>query len=103
MDDCPMPLPCTETGVLLRRVVRPAGAAAADAADLAEMFHEMATVGVAMLATLVVAWGVGTFLWDLIKYKKHKKQQAPKPISRPAKRDWRQVVTVSVFIIMQRY
>jgi len=47
--------------------------AAADPADAAEMFHEMGTVGVAMLAVLVVAWGVGAFLWDYIKFRKHKK------------------------------
>ncbi|MBO4473187.1 MAG: hypothetical protein J5765_05195 [Clostridia bacterium] len=49
--------------------------AAADAADAAEMLHEMSTVGVAMLALLVAAWGFGVFLWDFIKYRKHKKQQ----------------------------
>ena len=47
--------------------------AAADPGDAAEMFHEMGTVGVAMLAVLVLAWGVGAFLWDYIKYRKHKK------------------------------
>ena len=49
--------------------------AAADPADAAEMLHEMGTVGVAMLALLVVAWGVGCFIWDLIKHRKHKKQE----------------------------
>ena len=51
--------------------------AASDPADAADMLHEMGTVGVAMLALLVVAWGVGAFLWDFIKFKKHKKQQKP--------------------------
>lgn len=51
--------------------------AAANPTDAAEMLHEMGTVGVAMLGVLVAAWGVGAFLWDLIKFKKHKKQEAP--------------------------
>ena len=51
--------------------------AAADPADAAEMLHEMGTVGVAMLAVLVAAWGIGTFLWDFIKFRKHKKLQKP--------------------------
>ncbi|MBQ9369717.1 MAG: hypothetical protein IJU10_01430 [Clostridia bacterium] len=49
--------------------------AASDPASASEMLHEMGTVGVGMFALLVVAWGVGTFLWDLIKYRKHKKAQ----------------------------
>ncbi|MBP5491631.1 MAG: hypothetical protein J6Y08_02180 [Clostridiales bacterium] len=32
--------------------------AAADAADRAEMFHEMATVGVSMAALVTVTWGI---------------------------------------------
>lgn len=46
--------------------------AAANAEDTMEMLHEMGTVGVAMLAILVVAWAVGTFVIDYIKYKKRK-------------------------------
>ena len=51
--------------------------AASDPTATADMLREMGTVGVAMLAMLVFAWGVGTFLWDLFKFKKHKKQQKP--------------------------
>jgi len=51
--------------------------AAADPTDAAEMLHEMGTVGVAMCALLIVAWGVGAFLCDLIKFRKHKKKQKP--------------------------
>ena len=38
---------------------------------VSEMLHEMGTVGVAMLAIVVVAWAIGCFLVDFIKYKKH--------------------------------
>ena len=51
--------------------------AAADPGDTAEMLREMGTVGVGMLALLVVAWGVGCFIWDLIKYRRHKKLRKP--------------------------
>ena len=47
------------------------------AEDTAEMLHEMGTVGVTMLAILVAAWAVGTFLVDFIKYRKHMKAQKP--------------------------
>ena len=40
---------------------------------VSEMLTEMGTVGVAMLLTLVVAWGIGIALVDYIKYRKHKK------------------------------
>ena len=40
---------------------------------VAEMLSEMGTVGVAMFAILVAAWGIGTFLVDFIKFRKHKK------------------------------
>lgn len=36
----------------------------------AEMLHEMGTVGVIMLASIVVAWAIGVFLFDFISYKK---------------------------------
>ena len=37
-----------------------------------EMLHEMATVGVGMLAAVVVGWAIGVFIYDLVKYRKHK-------------------------------
>ena len=37
-----------------------------------EMLTEMGTVGVAMLATLVVAWAIGVFIVDFFKFKKRK-------------------------------
>lgn len=39
---------------------------------VSEMLHEMATVGVGMLAAVVVAWAIGVFVVDLVKYRKHK-------------------------------
>lgn len=48
--------------------------AAASPEDTVEMFKEMGTVGIGMLALLVIAWGVGVFVWDYVKYKKHQKQ-----------------------------
>ncbi len=36
----------------------------------AEMLHEMGTVGVIMLASIVLAWAIGVFLFDFISYKK---------------------------------
>lgn len=47
--------------------------AASNPADLAEMLAEMGTVGVAMLAILLVAWGVGVLIADYFKFKKRKK------------------------------
>ena len=47
--------------------------AASNPADLAEMLTEMGTVGVAMLAILLVAWGVGVPIADYFKFKKRKK------------------------------
>lgn len=38
-----------------------------------EMLTEMGTVGVTMLAVLVVAWTIGVFIVDCIKFKKHQK------------------------------
>ena len=52
--------------------------AAANPEDAAEMLKEMGTVGVGMLALLVIAWGIGVFVWDYIKYKKHQKLQLSK-------------------------
>ena len=43
---------------------------------VSEMFQEMGTVGVAMLVALVFAWGLGVFLVDFFKYRKHKKAEA---------------------------
>ena len=47
--------------------------AASNSADAVEMLTEMGTVGVAMLAILLVAWGVGVLLADYFKFKKRKK------------------------------
>ena len=47
--------------------------AASNPTDLAEMLTEMGTVGVAMLAILLVAWGVGVLIADYFKFKKRKK------------------------------
>ena len=47
--------------------------AANNPADAAEMLTEMGTVGVAMLAILLVAWGVGVLIADYFKFKKRKK------------------------------
>ena len=46
--------------------------AASNPADLAEMLTEMGTVGVAMLAILLVAWGAGVAIVDYFKFKKRK-------------------------------
>ncbi len=34
------------------------------------MLNEMGTVGVAMLAVLIIAWAVGVFVVDYFKFKK---------------------------------
>ena len=47
--------------------------AANNPADTAEMLTEMGTVGVAMLAILLVAWGIGVLIADYFKFKKRKK------------------------------
>ena len=47
--------------------------AANNPADAAAMLNEMGTVGVAMLAILLVAWGVGVLIADYFKFKKRKK------------------------------
>ena len=46
--------------------------AANNPADTAEMLTEMGTVGVAMLAILLVAWGAGVVIVDYLKFKKRK-------------------------------
>ena len=46
--------------------------AANNPADTAEMLTEMGTVGVAMLAILLVAWGAGVAIVDYFKFKKRK-------------------------------
>lgn len=49
--------------------------AAGESIDAArEMLTEMGTVGVTMLVSLVAAWAIGIFLFDIIKYRKHKKK-----------------------------
>ncbi len=37
-----------------------------------EMLTEIGTVGMSMLGLLVLAWGIGVFAVDLIKFRKHK-------------------------------
>lgn len=46
--------------------------AANNPADTAEMLTEMGTVGVAMLAILLVTWGAGVAIVDYFKFKKRK-------------------------------
>ena len=46
--------------------------AANNPADTAEMLTVMGTVGVAMLAILLVAWGAGVAIVDYLKFKKRK-------------------------------
>ena len=41
-----------------------------------EMFMEMGTVGVTMLAALILAWAVGVFVVDFLKFKKHQKKDS---------------------------
>ena len=43
-----------------------------------EMLKEMGTVGVGMLAILLVVWAAGVFISDFIKYKKRKAAPARK-------------------------
>ena len=43
-----------------------------------EMLKEMGTVGVGMLAILLVVWAAGVFISDFIKYKKRKAASARK-------------------------
>ena len=54
--------------------------AAADPSEAAEMLTEMGTVGVTMLAILLVAWAAGVFVVDLIKYRKRKAQSTLKEV-----------------------
>ena len=54
--------------------------AAANPSDAAEMLTEMGTVGVTMLAILLVAWATGVFVVDLIKYRKRKAQTVLKEV-----------------------
>ena len=41
-----------------------------------EMLTEMGTVGVAMLAFTVLAWGIGVLIADYLKFRKHKEKKA---------------------------
>ena len=43
-----------------------------------DMLYEMGTRGVAMFGLLVLAWAIGVFVVDFIKYKKHKAKEAAK-------------------------
>lgn len=49
--------------------------AASDPADTAKMLTEMGTVGVSMLAILLVAWAVGVLIVDYFKFKKRKENR----------------------------
>ena len=40
---------------------------------LKEMFTEMATVGVCMMVSIILVWAIGVFLYDLVKFRQHKK------------------------------
>ena len=40
-----------------------------------EMLTEMGTVGVAMLAFTVLAWGIGVLIADYLKFRKHKEKK----------------------------
>ena len=43
--------------------------------DTITMLQEMGTVGVIMFVTLLVAWAIGVFAVDFIKYRKHKAKE----------------------------
>lgn len=43
---------------------------------VSEMLHEMGTVGVGMLAAIVLGWAIGVLIFDLVKYRKHKAKKA---------------------------
>ncbi len=45
-----------------------------DPEDTIQMLKEMGTVGVTMFLLLVLAWGIGVFISDYVKYKKHQKK-----------------------------
>lgn len=53
-------------------------AAGEGAGAVSEMLHEMGTVGVTMFAAVFAAWAIGTFLVDLFKFRKHRKEKATK-------------------------
>ena len=44
--------------------------------DTITMLQEMGTIGVIMFVTLLVAWVIGVFAVDFIKYRKHKAVEA---------------------------
>ena len=46
-----------------------------------EMLQEMGTVGVAMLGIIVAFWAVGTFIVDLVKYRKRKALKVNKEVA----------------------
>lgn len=48
--------------------------AMSNAADMAEMFHEMATVGVAMAVVLTLAWALGVLIADTMAYRQQFKK-----------------------------
>ena len=54
---------------------------AADAADRAEMFHEMATVGVSMAALVTVAWAIMVLVSSRLEKRAAKLEKAAVPVS----------------------
>ena len=50
--------------------------AMSDPADTAVMWQEIGTIGVGMLAILVVAWTIGVLVVDYLKFKKRKEAKA---------------------------
>ena len=53
--------------------------AMANAEDTATMWQEIGTIGVGMLAILVIAWLAGVLLVDYFKYRKRKGAKKPEP------------------------
>ena len=51
-------------------------AAAEGPEAVAEMFHEIATVGVTMFTLIVAFWAIGVLVYDFIKYRSRKKKAA---------------------------
>lgn len=54
---------------------------AADAADRAEMFHEMATVGVSMAALVTVTWAIMVLVSSRLEKRAAKMEEAAVPVS----------------------
>ena len=54
---------------------------AADAADRAEMFHEMATVGVSMAAVVTAAWAIMVLVSSRLEKRAAKMEKAAVPVT----------------------